>query len=124
MLTAEAECLYTTYNEIFDELLENGDKNKIQQALGEDLVLVMYDILTLPDGPRVRDKLSHGEVCFSLNSSDEKSEQDMKTLSSHLLTILLILLSKKSTKSTESKDLNESFKIYQNYKTLFHPSTL
>ena len=124
MLTAEAECLYTTYNEIFEELLENGEKNKIQQALGEDLVLVMYDLLTLPDGPRVRDKLSHGEVWFSLDSSDEKSEQDMKTLASHLLTILLILLSKKSTKSTESKDLNESFKTYQNYKTLFHPSTL
>eukprot|EP00092_Neocalanus_flemingeri_P001078 GFUD01001149.1.p1 GENE.GFUD01001149.1~~GFUD01001149.1.p1 ORF type:complete len:655 (-),score=153.21 GFUD01001149.1:11-1975(-) len=125
MLTAEAESLYTTYNEIFEEFLENSEKNKIQDVLGEDLMLLMYDLLTLPDGPRVRDKLSHGEVLFSLSSSpEEKSQGEMKTLASHLLVILVILLSKKSVNLTVSKDLDEILKNYQNYKTLFHPSTL
>jgi len=123
MLTAEAECLYTTYNEIFEEHLENGEMNKIQKCLGEDLMLLMYDLLTLPEGPRVRDKLSHGEVLFSFNSDDEKSQKVMKALAGHLLAVLVILLSKK-TVTPVSEDLTQVLQTYQNYKSLFHPTTL
>jgi len=124
MLTAEAECMYTTYNEIFEEHLENGKLNTIQNCLGEDLMLLMYDLLTLPEGPRVRDKLSHGEVPFSLNLADDKSQKVMKTLANHLLTVLIILLSKNTSSHQISKDLSEVLQTYQSYKSLFHPSTL
>jgi len=124
MLTAEAECLYTTYNEIFEEHLENGELNKIQKCLGEDLMLLMYDLLTLPDGPRVRDKLSHGEVVFSLNLTDENSQKVMQSVASHLLTVLVILLSKKVSEHLIPKNLVGVLQTYKNYRSMFHPTTL
>ena len=124
MLTAEAECLYTTYNEIFEEHLENGELNKIQKCLGEDLMLLMYDLLTLPDGPRVRDKLSHGEVIFSVNLTGENSHKVMKSVASHLFTVLVILLSKKISDHLIPKSLIGVLKTYKDYKSTFHPTTL
>jgi len=124
MLTAEAECLYTTYNEIFEEHLENGELNKIQKCLGEDLMLLMYDLLTLPDGPRVRDKLSHGEVLFSVNLTGENSHKVMKSVASHLFAVLVILLSKKISDHLIPESLIGVLKTYKDYKSIFHPTTL
>jgi len=128
MLTAEAECLYTTFNEIFDEHLENGELNNVQKFLGEDLVLLMFDLLTFPEGPRIRDKLSHGEVFFSLDSNERDSNIIMKTVAQHLLTVLVNILSKANRKSIidicHSADSSYTVQTYRDYKSVFHPTTL
>ncbi|KAL3874603.1 hypothetical protein ACJMK2_037591 [Sinanodonta woodiana] len=62
LLTAESTTLYTTFDEILDQFLPNGTENQLSSFLGEPVMDLLMDLLMYPDGPRVRDRLSHGEA--------------------------------------------------------------
>lgn len=57
LLTAESSTRYLT----LDDLLDVSDTN-MQSLLGDGLLQLLRDLLSLPTGPRLRDRLSHGEV--------------------------------------------------------------
>nr|XP_018897811.1 PREDICTED: endoplasmic reticulum membrane-associated RNA degradation protein-like [Bemisia tabaci] len=62
LLTAEAETLYTTLDQILVPKLTDNEENKLYSVLSADVITMLNDLLTFPNGPRLRDKLSHGEV--------------------------------------------------------------
>ncbi|XP_049831384.1 endoplasmic reticulum membrane-associated RNA degradation protein-like isoform X3 [Schistocerca gregaria] len=57
LLTAESTTRYLT----LDDLLDTSDTSMLS-LLGEGLLQLLRDLLSLPTGPRLRDRLSHGEV--------------------------------------------------------------
>ena len=116
-LTAETDTFYTTFTEILERYLPDGNINKTIAVLGDNLVTLLLDILLLPDGPRIRDKLGHGEVLFSLTDPpDDIINKEMEIITKHLLAILTIIL--------QTKPHQGPAKSYENYRSLFHPSTL
>ena len=60
--TAESAEFYTTFNEILSPELADGSPNKLIQFLESCHIELLLDILVHPEGPRLRDHLSHGEV--------------------------------------------------------------
>ncbi len=62
VLTAENDAYYTTMSEVLAEKLEDGTPNQAIDYLGLHLVEYFYDLFVLPDGPRIRDRISHGEI--------------------------------------------------------------
>ncbi|XP_032341286.1 endoplasmic reticulum membrane-associated RNA degradation protein isoform X3 [Camelus ferus] len=62
LLTAESTALYTTFDEILAKHLNDGKINQLPLFLGEPAMEFLWDFLNHQEGPRVRDRLSHGEV--------------------------------------------------------------
>lgn len=62
LLTAESTALYTTFDEILAKHLNDGQINQLPLLLGEPAMEFLWDFLNYPEGPRVRDRLSHGEI--------------------------------------------------------------
>ncbi|XP_045165524.2 endoplasmic reticulum membrane-associated RNA degradation protein-like isoform X2 [Mercenaria mercenaria] len=54
VLTAEATTLYTTFDEILNSSLPDNSENKLCHCISPHII----------NGPRVRDRLSHGEACW------------------------------------------------------------
>ncbi|XP_006876246.1 PREDICTED: ER membrane-associated RNA degradation protein [Chrysochloris asiatica] len=65
LLTAESTALYTTLDEVLAEGLEDGTTNQLPALLGEPTLEFLWDFLNHQEGPRVRDRLSHGEFRLS-----------------------------------------------------------
>jgi hypothetical protein len=66
VLTAESTVLYTTLDVILAENIQSEEcfsnrPNKVKELLGNGLYWALRDMFTLPEGPRVRDRLSHAE---------------------------------------------------------------
>ncbi|NXD29908.1 EMARD protein, partial [Spelaeornis formosus] len=64
LLTAESSALYTTFDEMLAKYLDNEEINQLpvvleEPAMGSDF---LWDFLNHQEGPRVRDRLSHGEI--------------------------------------------------------------
>ena len=78
LITAEATELYTTFTEMLTE------KSKLEEEVGESLLMLMMDLFILPSGPRARDRLSHGEI--AVERKEEK--EHLASLSSLLVVIL------------------------------------
>ena len=78
LITAEATELYTTFTEMLTE------KSKLEEEVGESLLMLMMDLFILPSGPRARDRLSHGEI--AVERQEEKKH--LASLSSLLVVIL------------------------------------
>ncbi|XP_071595004.1 endoplasmic reticulum membrane-associated RNA degradation protein [Heliangelus exortis] len=62
LLTAEPSALYTTFDEMLAKHLDNEEINQLPAVLGEPAMEFLWDILNHQEGPRVRDRLSHGEI--------------------------------------------------------------
>lgn len=58
VVTAETAEFFTTFDEMLVRTLPDGRENRLQGAL----LSLLMDLLQYPDGPRVRDRLSHGEA--------------------------------------------------------------
>ncbi|ELU04535.1 hypothetical protein CAPTEDRAFT_86473, partial [Capitella teleta] len=71
VLTAESNVLFTTFDEIFSEMLPNGVPNEVRSSIGDQRMNLLLDLLTYPEGPRIRDRLSHGEC--DLNTVTKRS---------------------------------------------------
>ncbi|XP_048210425.1 endoplasmic reticulum membrane-associated RNA degradation protein isoform X2 [Perognathus longimembris pacificus] len=62
LLTAESTTLYTTFDEILAKHLWDGRVNQLPLLLGEPAMEFLWDFLNHQEGPRLRDRLSHGEI--------------------------------------------------------------
>ncbi|XP_062622174.1 endoplasmic reticulum membrane-associated RNA degradation protein-like, partial [Saccostrea cucullata] len=117
LLTAESTTLFTTFDEIFDRHLPNGERNKLPEMLGENLMDLLFDLLVYPEGPRVRDKVSHGEVLL----------QDFpESLAEAVLVAMVILILKSSKSADIGKNglLKELTDFESQYCSVFHPISI
>ncbi|XP_009876700.1 PREDICTED: endoplasmic reticulum membrane-associated RNA degradation protein [Apaloderma vittatum] len=62
LLTAEPSALYTTFDEMLAKRLDNEEANQLPAVLEEPAMEFLWDFLNHQEGPRVRDRLSHGEI--------------------------------------------------------------
>ncbi|XP_010627213.1 endoplasmic reticulum membrane-associated RNA degradation protein isoform X3 [Fukomys damarensis] len=62
LLTAESTALYTTFDEILAKHLTDGRINQLPLFLGAPAMEFLWDFLNHQEGPRIRDRLSHGEI--------------------------------------------------------------
>ncbi|KAJ8045945.1 Endoplasmic reticulum membrane-associated RNA degradation protein [Holothuria leucospilota] len=114
VLTAESATLFTTFDEILSNTLIDGSENQLPFVVGEGLMEMLLDLLVYPDGPRLRDHLSHGELDFhSIPSS----------LVSFIITILISLSAKLCArkKTPENKVVRDLVVFCESYQSVFHP---
>ncbi|XP_066034819.1 endoplasmic reticulum membrane-associated RNA degradation protein isoform X4 [Chamaea fasciata] len=62
LLTAESSALYTTFDEMLTKHLDNEEVNQLPVILEEPAMDFLWDFLNHQEGPRIRDRLSHGEI--------------------------------------------------------------
>ncbi|NXF87321.1 EMARD protein, partial [Eubucco bourcierii] len=64
LLTAEPSALYTTFDEMLAKHLHNEEVNQLPAVLEEPAMAseFLWDFLNHQEGPRIRDRLSHGEI--------------------------------------------------------------
>ncbi|NXR40139.1 EMARD protein, partial [Zosterops hypoxanthus] len=64
LLTAESSAFYTTFDEMLAKHLDNGEVNQLPVVLEEPAMAsdFLWDFLNHQEGPRIRDRLSHGEI--------------------------------------------------------------
>ncbi|NWH95270.1 EMARD protein, partial [Aegithalos caudatus] len=64
LLTAESSALYTTFDEMLAKHLDNEEVNQLPVVLEEPTMAsdFLWDFLNHQEGPRIRDRLSHGEI--------------------------------------------------------------
>ncbi|XP_053919567.1 endoplasmic reticulum membrane-associated RNA degradation protein isoform X1 [Cuculus canorus] len=62
LLTAEPSALYTTFDEMLAKHLDNEEVNQLPAVLEEPAMEFLWDFLNHQEGPRIRDRLSHGEI--------------------------------------------------------------
>ncbi|NWY64348.1 EMARD protein, partial [Erithacus rubecula] len=64
LLTAESSAFYTTFDEMLAKHLDNEEVNQLPVVLEEPAMEsdFLWDFLNHQEGPRIRDRLSHGEI--------------------------------------------------------------
>ncbi|XP_010290935.1 PREDICTED: endoplasmic reticulum membrane-associated RNA degradation protein [Phaethon lepturus] len=99
LLTAEPSALYTTFDEMLAKHLDNEEVNQLPAVLGEPAMEFLWDFLNHQEGPRLRDRLSHGEinvkafprevanqiVAFAITLLCRFSDEDMFAFKEHTL---------------------------------------
>jgi hypothetical protein len=94
-----------------------GEKNQLLCQLGEPLFELLLDWLSYPEGPRLRDRISHAEV--------EPLVMQQPLLARCLFVALLGLLGKSNVKAQLDPSLcaeeREFFCWLDDYKPCFHP---
>ncbi|XP_034241500.1 endoplasmic reticulum membrane-associated RNA degradation protein-like isoform X2 [Thrips palmi] len=118
MLVAEQHVLYTTMDEILDQYFMKSEsvktENRLPSLLGNKLMEMLLDMFSSFGGPRIRDKLSHGECIL---------EEIPAIVANHLFCISLLVLLKLG--HTTSIDLSTSlFKMEEEYIAKFHSISL
>ncbi|KAL3175485.1 hypothetical protein MRX96_045278 [Rhipicephalus microplus] len=109
--------LYTTMDEVLAKEMESGLTNAVREALGDANFEMFLDIFSYLEGPRLRDKVSHGEV-------------DLKTVSQNLVHHVLHLTALTcSTEQLSGGDMESGYakalrKASQSYRAHFHPTQL
>ena len=117
-LTAEDSRLYLTFDEILSKIRVDADEpskeieNLFPVTIGDPHMEYLIDCLILPEGPRLRDKISHGEL--DLN-------EDM-TSSVFRMCIYVIMASFNDLEQYLSS--SSSTKYLSDYSALFHPKRL
>lgn len=103
---------------MFAQNTEDGKPNKLISILGEPLLELLFDLLALPEGPRVRDKIGHGELDMNLDTLEGEQCQE-GALANLLMAVCLILVQK-----SRSYSYSRLFLLFFNeYKPLYHPSS-
>ena len=74
-LTAESDALYTTMTEVLDRRLgeEGKEKNKLVTEMQPRLLSLLLDLFVMPEGPRIRDRISHGEIETATEASEMRN---------------------------------------------------
>ncbi|KAL9645306.1 hypothetical protein ABK040_002506 [Willaertia magna] len=110
------------------------DRNKLFDELGEDLILQLFDILFFKNGPRIRDKLSHGVLCpiYFNNHYKELTEHVLSIVLSLLFKFNLLfnnnLINSLENRNNESTNMEELFNFLNKISSgfnfpIFHPQT-
>ena len=129
VLTAENTTLFTTFDEILAPQLDNGSANQLRAYIGDHHVTMLLDLLTYPDGLRIRDRLSHGECAFLLTAdvTDPALKQHWRHIANHVIAVTssLCLLFLKEDKLIQNCDYLQYLNDHApQYKSVFHPLTL
>ncbi|XP_068256956.1 endoplasmic reticulum membrane-associated RNA degradation protein isoform X1 [Nyctibius grandis] len=99
LLTAEPSALYTTFDEMLAKHLDNEEVNQLPAVLQEPTMEFLWDFLNHQEGPRIRDRLSHGEinlkafprevanqiVAFAITLLCRFSDEDMCAFKEHMV---------------------------------------
>ena len=100
--------------------LEDGSPNSLVEELGVPNMEMLLDLLVHPEGPRLRDRISHAEVgvvydlMFS-NVLQVNVYHLSPTMAAHVITVVMTLCVHYYTSTTNwSSNIN-------NYCSLFHP---
>ncbi|XP_007884976.2 endoplasmic reticulum membrane-associated RNA degradation protein isoform X1 [Callorhinchus milii] len=116
LLTAESTTLFTTFDEMLVQHLDNQDVNQLPLILGEPLMEILWDLLNHQAGPRIRDHLSHGELDFNVFPRE---------IADHLITLSIVLLYRFSRDEDilvmESQWLTKIISSTSSYRSRFHP---
>ncbi|XP_065075074.1 endoplasmic reticulum membrane-associated RNA degradation protein-like [Ochlerotatus camptorhynchus] len=98
---AKLEEYYIIMDTVFEECNScTGDRNKIHKVYSTSMLELVYDLLSAMNGPRIRDKLSHGEL---------QLEQVDDTVTRGVLLACYVII-------TNGSDFV--------YKSLFHPNAI
>jgi len=113
--TAESSTLYTTFDEMLSHEL-NDRENRFPQAIGLDHMELLLDLLILPEGPRIRDKLSHGEV----SSDDTFVQKGLDIVITSYLDIIYV--TRNMSDSLNIVGMNSL--LTSGYSSQYHPTSL
>ncbi|XP_049274747.1 endoplasmic reticulum membrane-associated RNA degradation protein isoform X1 [Rhipicephalus sanguineus] len=117
LLTAEMSTLYTTMDEVLAKEMESGSTNALRIALGDPHFEMLLDVFSYLEGPRLRDKISHGEV--NLRTVSEG-------LVHHVLHLTALTCSIERLVGTNSQsDYTDVLRnLSKSYRAHFHPTQL
>jgi len=145
VLTAESTSFYTTLDEILAENIGDTQTNKLRAVLGDSIIEMLQDIFVHQKGPRIRDKVSHGEcdlcdtpqiltnhiVCATLAVIIQAEEDKYAKNSTDLSSILRnstdnvkVCSSDYCSVNTVVKLENQIRDMSKKYASKFHPSSL
>ncbi|XP_031210546.1 endoplasmic reticulum membrane-associated RNA degradation protein isoform X2 [Mastomys coucha] len=118
LLTAESTILYTTFDEILAKHMNDGSINQLPCFLGEPAMEFLWDFLNYQEGPRIRDRLSHGEINI---------REFPEAAASQLLTFSLVLLLRFTEEDTLSELKEEAavrllVSLAEGYRSRCHPA--
>lgn len=118
-LTAEDDKLYTTFDEILSKVRvdpETDDEveNLFPMTIGDQHMELLLDCLILPEGPRLRDKISHGEIDL-----DEEITNNILRMC-----IYIIMASFNDLGQYLSSVPDGQVVSFHDYHALFHPKRL
>ncbi|XP_006524528.1 ER membrane associated RNA degradation isoform X11 [Mus musculus] len=118
LLTAESTILYTTFDEILAKHMSDGSMNQLPCFLGEPAMEFLWDFLNYQEGPRIRDRISHGEI--NIREFPEEA-------AGQLLTFSLVLLLRFTEKGTVSELKEEAaiqllVRLAEGYRSRCHPA--
>ncbi|XP_008757038.1 endoplasmic reticulum membrane-associated RNA degradation protein isoform X4 [Rattus norvegicus] len=115
---AVSTILYTTFDEILAKHMSDGSINQLPCFLGEPAMDFLWDFLNYQEGPRIRDRLSHGEINI---------REFPKAAASQLLTFCLVLLLRFTEEDTLSELKEEAaiqllVSLAERYRSRCHPA--
>ena len=117
MQTAESDELYITFDEILSQTVGERE-NQFPKIIGNRHMELFFDLLVLPEGPRIRDKVSHGEI----DSNDVHSKKSIQIITLSYLAIHTIVRSME--KSNTLKKCPTHAIAVNNYWSQYHPTSL
>ncbi|KAK7103303.1 hypothetical protein V1264_018232 [Littorina saxatilis] len=115
VLTAESSAFYTTFSEMLEKTLPDGTTNKLPGFLTTPCMDLLQDLLIYPDGPRIRDHVSHGEIDFE--AVDDKFVYPFVCFA----VFLAHRLRPELPSFTANSCVQEMVQKIQFYRSVFHP---
>ncbi|XP_044733320.1 endoplasmic reticulum membrane-associated RNA degradation protein-like [Chrysoperla carnea] len=113
--SAESDAFYITLDDIFEFRLKNNDINEIYTEFEEDILVFYHDLFAFQDGPRIRDKFSHGEVNF------EDVPDEFVTI---LFTLFVLILYNTQIKREPNILCTEFIPNFKSYNPVFHSNAI
>lgn len=120
LLTAESTALYTTFDEILAKHLSDGEINQLPLFLGEPTMEFLWDFLNHQQGPRVRDRLSHGEI----NLPEFPKEVTDQLLAFSTVLLLRFVDEELASMFKEKAAIKSLVRLAEGYSACFHPVSL
>ncbi|XP_068926576.1 endoplasmic reticulum membrane-associated RNA degradation protein isoform X2 [Petaurus breviceps papuanus] len=117
LLTAESTTFYTTFDEILAKQLSDDEINHLPLFLGEPAMEFLWDFLNHQEGPRVRDRLSHGEI----NLTDFPKEVTNQLLAFSIVLLLRFVGEDVLSVSKENASIKTLISCANRYCSQFHP---
>ena len=117
-MTAENDKLYTTFDEILSKVridhedIESEVENLFPVTIGDQHMEYLLDLLVLPEGPRLRDKISHGEIDL---------EQDICNSIFRMCIYVIISSYNDLSQYLSSAEVERNL---TDYRAIFHPKRL
>ena len=115
--TAESDELYITFDEILSPTLGERE-NQFPKIIGNGHMELFLDLLVLPEGPRIRDKVSHGEI----DSNDVHSKISIQIITLSYLAIHTIVRGMEKSNTLEKYPAHAI--AVKNYCSQYHPTSL